>query len=54
MSEWTDKVLAGKAKSRKKLTDLPFKEKVAILEKLRERILLFAQSRLKAKSGPKS
>jgi hypothetical protein len=52
MSEWTERVLAGKANSRRKLADLPFKEKVAILEKLRDRSRLFAQSRLRTEPAP--
>ena len=53
MSELMDKILAGKTKVRKRLADLPFEEKVVILEKLRDRSLLLAQNPLRTRR-PKS
>jgi hypothetical protein len=49
MSELMDKILAAKALERKRLAALPFSEKVAILEKLRDRSLLIAKSNLRQK-----
>ena len=46
MSELMDKILAAKARERKRLAALPFSEKVAILEKLRDRTLLIQKSSL--------
>jgi hypothetical protein len=48
MSELMDKILAAKARERKRLAALPFSKKVAILEKLRERSLLISESTLRA------
>lgn len=49
MSEWMDRIVAGKAKSRKRLAALPFSEKIVILEKLRDRSLLLARNPLRAR-----
>ena len=49
MSELMDKILAAKARERKRLAALPFSEKVAILEKLRDRSLLIAKSPLRTR-----
>jgi hypothetical protein len=48
MSELMDKILAAKARERKRLAALPFSEKVAILEKLRDRSLLISKSRVRS------
>lgn len=46
MSELMDKILAGKRESRKRLAALPFGEKLALVEKMRDRSLLIASSPL--------
>jgi hypothetical protein len=54
MSEFFDRIIADKQAFRKRLASLPFAEKVAILEKLRDRSIMIAQSplRLSRKSHP--
>jgi hypothetical protein len=47
MSEFFDRILADKQAFRKRLASLPFAEKVAILEKLRDRSLMIARSPLR-------
>ncbi len=49
MSELMDKIMAAKERERKRLAAFPFSEKVAILEKLRDRSLLIAKSKLRQK-----
>ena len=44
------KVLERKAAERKRLRELPFSEKLKLLEKLRDRSLAIARSPLRAKS----
>jgi hypothetical protein len=50
MSELMDRILAAKALEKKRLASLPFSEKVAILERLRERSLLIAKNKLRQKT----
>ena len=45
-----EKILAAKERERKRLAALSFSEKVAILEKLRDRSLLIAKNKLHQKS----
>jgi hypothetical protein len=47
MSEWMLKVLESKRAMRKQLAALSFSQKLALLEKLRERRLAIASSGLK-------
>jgi hypothetical protein len=47
MSELMDKILAGKRASRKQLAALPFAQKLALVEKMRDRSLLIAASSLR-------
>jgi hypothetical protein len=47
MSELMDKILEAKARERKRLAAVPFSEKVAILEKLRDQSLLISKSGLR-------
>jgi hypothetical protein len=51
MSELMDKILAAKARERKRLAALPFREKVAILEKLRDRSLLISKNRIRSQTA---
>lgn len=45
MSKLMEKVLAGKLKTRKRLASLPFEQKLALLEKMRDRSRLIASIR---------
>jgi hypothetical protein len=45
MTEWMRKVLESKQATRQRLQQLPFPEKLRLLEKLRDRTLLLARSR---------
>jgi hypothetical protein len=45
MTEWMRKVLESKQAARQRLQQLPFAEKLKLLEKLRDRSLLIARSR---------
>lgn len=54
MSEWMRKVLESKRAMRDRLAALPFSEKLKLLEKLRERSLLIAQSPLRRQKHPKA
>jgi hypothetical protein len=47
MSDRMQKILEGKRETRKRLTALPFSEKVKLLEQLRDRSLAIAGSPLK-------
>ena len=47
MSELMEKVLAGKRESRKRLAALPFAEKLALVEKMRDRSRLLAANPLR-------
>jgi hypothetical protein len=53
MSPWMRKVLESKAAARKRLRELPFAEKLKLLEKLRERDLSIARSPLRASQNRK-
>jgi hypothetical protein len=50
MSELMAKILAGKRERRKRLAALPFAEKLALVEKMRDRSLLIAGSPLRQRS----
>ncbi|MCU0771667.1 MAG: hypothetical protein MUE94_07865 [Verrucomicrobia bacterium] len=47
MSDFMRKVLASKRETRKRLVELPFAQKLVLLEKLRDRSLLIASSPLR-------
>ena len=47
MSELMDRILAGKRASRQQLAALPFAQKLALVEKMRDRSLLLAGSSLR-------
>ena len=47
MNELMDRILAGKRASRKQLAALPFAQKLALVEKMRDRSLLIAASPLR-------
>lgn len=49
MSEFMRKVLERKRERRSRLAQLPFSEKLALLEKLRDRSLLIARSPLRTR-----
>ncbi len=49
MSPWMRKMLESKAAERKHLRELPFSEKLKLLEKLRDRSLAIARSPLRTK-----
>jgi hypothetical protein len=51
MSELMDKILRGKEESRKRLAALSFEEKIALVEKMRDRDLLIAASPLRKQQG---
>jgi hypothetical protein len=46
MSEWMQKILESKRTMRQRLTALPFAEKIRILEQLRDRSRVIAESPL--------
>jgi len=45
MTDWMRKVLESKRAARQRLQQLPFSEKLKLLEKLRDRTLLIARTR---------
>jgi hypothetical protein len=45
MTEWMGRVLESKRAARRRLRQLPFSEKLKLLEKLRERSLLMVHAR---------
>jgi hypothetical protein len=47
MSGWMRKVLESKRRMRKQIAELPFSEKIKILEKLRDRSLAIASNPLR-------
>jgi hypothetical protein len=47
MSDWMRKVLESKRKTRKRLAELPYAQKLILLEKLRDRSLHIAASSLR-------
>ncbi len=52
MSDYMRKVLESKRETRKRLAQLPFAEKLVLLEKLRDRSLLIAASSLRRQHEP--
>ena len=52
MSDFMDRILADKAKTRRELADLPFDEKLVIMEKLRQRNALLAENPLRRQNPP--
>jgi len=54
MSEMMDRILAGKRESRRRLAALPFAEKLALVEKMRDRSRLIASSPLRRLSARKT
>ena len=53
MSTWMRQILGSKRAMRTRLASLPFAEKLAILEKLRDRSLAIAASRKSMRGGMK-
>ena len=51
MSELMEKLLADKAAERKRLVALPYEEKLALLEEMRDRCLLIKKSAPAQKPG---
>ena len=49
MSDYMRKVLESKRETRKRLAELPFAQKLVLLEKLRDRSLLIAASYLRTR-----
>ena len=49
MSDYMRKVLESKRETRKRLAELPFAQKLVLLEKLRDRSLLIAASSLRTR-----
>jgi len=47
MSDLMNKILAAKAQLRRELAALPFEQKIALVEKMRDRSLLMASSPLR-------
>jgi hypothetical protein len=47
MSDWMRKILESKRATRQRLRQLPFSEKIRLLEKLRDRSLAIARSPLR-------
>jgi hypothetical protein len=45
MTEWMHRVLENKRAARQRLQQLPFSEKLKLLERLRDRALLLSRSR---------
>jgi hypothetical protein len=54
MSPWMRKLTESKAAARKRLRELPFAQKLKLLEKLRDRSLAIARSPLRAKQHHKA
>ena len=54
MTDWMRQVLESTREMRKHLAELPFSEKLKILEKLRNRSLAIAASPLRQEQGTKS
>lgn len=54
MSPLMKKMLEGKEARRKELAALSFEEKLALVEKMRDRSLLLASNPLRRKAGQKS
>ena len=52
MSELMEKILAGKRASRKRLAALPFAEKLALVEKMRDRSRLLAANPFRRQTRP--
>jgi len=47
-----NRILADKVRTRKELADLPFDEKLAIMEKIRERNAMLAENVLRNQTPP--
>ncbi len=54
MEDWNDGKLESKRETRKRLARLPFAQKLVLLEKLRDRSLLVATSRLRHQHRPRT
>jgi hypothetical protein len=52
MSDYMRKVLESKRETRKRLAELPFAQKLILLEKLRDRSLLLAANSLRRQHQP--
>jgi hypothetical protein len=52
MSDYMRKVLESKRQARKRLAELPFAQKLILLEKLRDRSLLIAANPLRRRHQP--
>lgn len=53
MNIWMQKILESKKAARKEVAELPLGRKLEILEKLRDRSILIASSRLRTKEEKK-
>jgi hypothetical protein len=51
MTDWMRKVVESKRAARQRLQQLPFGEKLRLLEKLRDRSLILARSRPRGRSA---
>lgn len=54
MSPLMQQILANKEKARRQMANLPFPEKIAIVEKLRERNRTLAKNRFRSRQNPSS
>ena len=54
MSEFMRKVLESKRETRRRLAQLPFAQKLVLLDQLRDRSLLIATSPLRRKHQPRT
>jgi hypothetical protein len=52
MSDLMKRILADKARTRKELADLPFDQKLTIMEKMRERSAMLAENPLRKATPP--
>ena len=52
MSPLMQQILANKEKARRQMANLPFPEKIAIVEKLRERNRTLAKNRFRSRQNP--
>jgi len=52
MSELMERILSSKREARKRLAALPFAQKLALVEKMRDRSLLIAASSMRRRQRP--
>jgi hypothetical protein len=51
MTEWMRNILESKQAARRRLQQLPFSEKIKLLEKLRDRSLMIARARERSRAN---